>query len=249
VNSYRHAELTFEQKLLRAAKRLGLRADLAQSALAALKKKSAKMSGPPSKLWSMLRFWCPSIVAFAIFSVIPLAYLVRHSDDKGYIDGLMGNWLSTLIGVFIGALIVALQLARWLKEHEQAQKEAHVLSLVRNEFEKCRDTMNANCATLPTTVHISYFALSTAFWDALSNSGKLDAITDIELLNVISAAYDEVRAVKVVEEVLYRTVNYQGMVGQPKGEQITSDLLRRYPLARVAVEEALQKIGARLQAR
>jgi len=165
-----------------------------------------------------------AIIVLLALGTIPVAYAFWRINDIQFRDSFMGNWFATMIGVMVG-IPIALEINRRqrkvqertekvVREREQLARTAKILKLVKKELTHNREALVGRQQTEDGTSQrvVSTNRLKDELWNAFSDGGELQWITDLELLDSISAAYHHIRTVIYLEERYFEATHFPGMV-------------------------------------
>lgn len=144
-------------------------------------------------------------------ALIPTVYFFYRLHDKQFLDSTMGNWFATIVGIIIG-IPIALEINRRQQKtqerreqlvlgEEKGRRENKILILIKGELEVNRqilETLVEEQKTKPRTIVIT--GLKDALWTALSNSGDLQWVDELDLLSSISYSYYFIRALIHLEK-------------------------------------------------
>ena len=182
----------------------------------------------------------------------PMGYALTADLLAGFWQEVASGMIGTAAAL-IGGIPMALYIDRVIKHREEEKRakenlvsERNLLRLIKEELEVCQSMIeerNANPATLPIQ------PLKSDLWHALSNSGKLQLISNHSLLNDIASMYYLVDLVRNIEAMAYRaarsaTVSFGG--GKTATQLLFEDARRFDNLLSTSFEEVFSGINAHL---
>lgn len=153
----------------------------------------------------MRRALITGVAALAALSAIPVAYTIYISVRVGhgwlpstYMQGMMGNWLATIMGVGAG-----LPIALWLNRRVEARADRinavhaatqrqRVISVLQRELEH-----NAAPLAQAAAGNVTRAQFFVGRWHALMAGGELHWLTDLELLDLVAGAYETLDVVNM----------------------------------------------------
>jgi hypothetical protein len=199
------------------------------------------------------------IIGLAV--IFPACYFVSHLTDPVFLDNSMGNVFATMFGAIIGILI-ALEINRFQQailearqrenqERNRLEHKVKILELIRAELEFNRAALSARQPIAVGEVQRRFQTnrLKDELWNALSSGGELQWISDVQLLDVIAAAYHYVRLTIFLEEKYFDLLHYPGAQFQAK--KYPKDYVLEYltvtdPQVLSFIESAVRNINANL---
>ena len=133
--------------------------------------------------------------------ILATTYGFLRFGHPEFFDTLIGGSLATFFGIVVG-----LQLDEAIQHNRDARRTLKVLQLTRKELMynlevlSTRNTAEANDQRLAELTMKS--PLKDSLWTALSDSGDLEAIGDVQVLDALADAYHAVRHLKALENRL-----------------------------------------------
>jgi hypothetical protein len=156
----------------------------------------------------------------------------------------MGNWLATVIGLVVG-IPIALEIERSRSQRERGEKQDKILALVEDELNHNYTLISKSWVGKSPFERGAYLggALKDDLWQAMSDSGEIQAISDVELLDKISNAYYYVRLLSLFAQNLFSAYLIQpSAAGETAMNHINSRADTFGGMAEVAIEAALSAI-------
>lgn len=194
-------------------------------------------------------------------ALIPSIYFFYHLDDKQFLDSAMGNWFATIVGVIIG-IPIALEINRRQQSEqekreelsqaeERAKRKYKVLTLIREELrfnQQILDQLIEQQKTHPGIRAIT--GLKDALWSALSNSGDLQWVDELDLLSSISNSYHMISALIHLERqyadpsflMAVSRVNGTGPTYKYAGEKTVEVVISIRPDALAMIQQTINAI-------
>jgi len=165
------------------------------------------------KLWIVWLF----IVALILFAAWLSFQLVAQSSFR---DSFLGNLFATVIGVIVG-IPIALEINRIQQEvqekgeqerqtREKLSHKTRVLTLIKRELEYNRELLLYVVERQDEHPQlVTHLGLKNDTWNSFSDSGELQWVDNLELLDGISTAYYHIRNLILQRKVaLLRKVGY-----------------------------------------
>jgi len=192
------------------------------------------------------------MIAWLSFEFVP---------QSSFRDGFLGNLFATIIGVIVG-IPIALELNRVQQERqirdkqesekkEKSQHKSRLLTLIKNELDYNRQLLVQLIEQQDDSPKIvAYLGLKNDLWNSFSDSGELQWIDDLELLDSISTAYYHIRNIIPSEEKYFDPdFNNAVSVGNRRtyaGEKTVERVISIRPDTLESIKHALTKIEEHL---
>lgn len=151
----------------------------------------------------------------------------------------VSNFLSSLLGVVIGFLIV-MGIHAYLRRKMEREREQQIIHLIKEELKTNADVLKSLIEEQQRKQFTYiYLTLRDDLWIALSASGSLRGIKNTEMVGRFSNAYSLIRIVADLSDKYYRHT-YLNSIGEDV-RNVTRDSLCRMTLqASEMVEGALK---------
>ena len=173
--------------------------------------------------------------------VLSAAGALWFRTEQGFLSSLVATFIGAALGFFIALYVDRIQRAED-REREQKAKEAKVAEdeVIRLTFERDRRVtvmrlLREELAPMPRKFGIrqerniilpATDRLSDTLWCALSASGEIHWISDLDLLRKVASAYELVGVEADLEDGLRRAQIDGGMAGVPIASRAYSDQLK-----------------------
>jgi len=146
------------------------------------------------------RYWWIIVVGL----IIPLVYAITRILSLSFLDGFMGNWLATILGLGFG-IPIGLEVERFQSQKETRNRKLKILELTKNELEFNHGLISKNWAGKDPLERGSFIGgnLKDELWNAFSDGGEIEWINNVELLDKIADAYYHIRQLSVLSQKLY----------------------------------------------
>lgn len=182
----------------------------------------------------------------------PVIYIVTGSASGPFWDNVASGLVGTAAAL-IGGVPIALWVDRTIKQKEleklskeTALKERGLLRLIREELEECRNSLQQRLAANSALVTPP---LKSSFWQAASQGGKLDYISNHSLLGKISAAYYWINVVQNAEWLCSKALASAAVVypdGTTAQRNIFNQCRTYYPRLSNSLDEVIALIDTHI---
>lgn len=204
---------------------------------------------------------------FAMLVCLIFVALWYFANAEDFRLSALSNYLATAAGVAIGiptalALSAIQEKAADEKSQEKLtalkrEQQMRILRLVQKEMLYNLQILE-NRRDIQTRVnpYLNYPGVKAELWNSLSSSGDLKWIDDLELLDVISSAYYQIRCILPLE-IVYLEPSFAAMARQLKGSGFPVTSLDVNAIDRMiysvdeaipAITNALARLGQQIQA-
>lgn len=153
-------------------------------------------------------------IVFRLYSLAAKSFIM-DAQDQSFIDGTVGNWFATTIGLALGVPIglwinnrqQAKQdaIEKAMKEQDAQEQEKRILQLIRDELGINKSSLEyliEEQKTQPTIRTI--IGMQDVVWKVLSDSGELKWVRDLQLLSILAFAYHYIQALILLESQYVR---------------------------------------------
>jgi hypothetical protein len=194
-------------------------------------------------------------------SLIPISYFIYKFYDNQFLDSTMGNWFATIIGIIVG-IPIALEINRRQQidqnkkeqtalEQEKVGRKRKILTLLREELSfnhRILETLVEEQEQKPRMRLLT--GQKDALWSALSSSGDLQWIDELDLLSSLSVSYYYIRTLIYLERQ-YDDPNFLSAIKWVSGtdpgytyagESVVKIVLSLRPDALKIIEQTIQAI-------
>ena len=146
------------------------------------------------------RYWWIIILGF----IVPLTYAITRILSPSFLDGFIGNWLATVLGLAFG-IPIGLEVERLQSQKESRNRKLKILGLVKKELEFNHGLISKNWVGKDPLERGSFIGgnLKDELWNAFSDGGEIEWIDNIELLDKIADAYYHIRQLSVLSQKMY----------------------------------------------
>ena len=146
------------------------------------------------------RYWWIIIFGF----IVPLTYAITRILSPSFLDGFIGNWLATVLGLAFG-IPIGLEVERLQSQKESRNRKLKILGLVKKELEFNHGLISKNWVGKDPLERGSFIGgnLKDELWNAFSDGGEIEWIDNIELLDKIADAYYHIRQLSVLSQKMY----------------------------------------------
>lgn len=186
------------------------------------------------------RYW----IILAVGVIVPLVYAFFRIPDQNFLDGFIGDWLATIIGLIIG-IPIALELERWQTRSEANQRRIKILRNLKEELSYNLELISKSWPRKSAIHRGAYLAgaFRVESWRALSDGGELQWINDLEILESISTSYYYIRQLSQLADRLWSSTI---ITSRTLSNQITTEINKRADtfggMAEQHIETTLQQI-------
>lgn len=208
-----------------------------------------------------------AIIPFAYFLLrllgVPILGFLPNSQDQSFLDGTMGNWFATIMG-----LIAGVPIGLWINQKQQDLQEKErvifekkisderknrVLTLLRNELDTNRQFLNLLVEKQNEQPDIAILAgMKNVLWKAFSDSGELHWVDNPSLIDKISNAYYNINQLieyehRYSDPYFNSAVSSSSGKGTFAGERTVKNVQALRPAALESINEAINSIDAELK--
>lgn len=148
----------------------------------------------------MRRYWWIIIVGL----MVPLFYAVFRATAVSFLDGFIGNWLATVLGLMFG-IPIGLEVERLQSQKESKNRKLKILELVKKELNFNHGLISKNWVGKDPIERGSFIGgnLKDELWNAFSDGGELEWIDNVELLDKIANAYYYIKQLSLLSQKMF----------------------------------------------
>ncbi len=212
---------------------------------------------------SKLALYWIAVIVFVALGILIAQICFNQIPQSAFRDSFLGNLLATIIGIIAG-IPIALWVSRSqqneqekiekaFKESEEAEHTIKILSLVGKELEFNLKQLKKQKQGL--SEHGERFlpidGQKDELWNAFSDGGELQWIKDLQLLDIISMAYYDIRRVIHIEKLLLdakRPQNYIADLVILRGKwllEINQEVIESVELALNEINKVVEELKAK----